>query len=229
MTSLTLAFDIERAGATSEYDTIGIGASVVDSNLDELDKLFLPGYMGKENTKFEERCWDEFWSKHEEKLELLRYNGNSSREERQKEMISEFQEFRRKWEKIAAERDLKLELISDNNIFDGGFINNMIMKYLPEEMPIPYNAGDKKYSCFWETHSEQKGLLAVVDPQFDKNWGFFQRIKELYSLPAMKCDPDHNPTNDARSIATEHQVFLGIRAKKFKKVVKKRKRRKRYT
>lgn len=227
METLTLAFDIERTGATTEYDTIGIWASVVDADLKELDRLFLPGYMGKEDTKFEKRCWDEFWSKNEDKLALLQYEGDSDREERQKEMITEFQEFRRKWEKIADEKKLKLELVSDNNVYDGRFINDMIEKHRPEDMPIPYNAGDRKHSSFWETHSMQKGLLAIVDPQYNENWNFFQRIGELYTLPEMVIPLDHKLANNARSIASEHQVCLGIKAKKFKRIVKRRKRGKR--
>ena len=39
MNYITLAFDIERSGCILERDTIALGASVVDYNMNELDKL----------------------------------------------------------------------------------------------------------------------------------------------------------------------------------------------
>ena len=37
MKRLVLAFDIERAGASSIYNTIGLGASVIDQEFNEID------------------------------------------------------------------------------------------------------------------------------------------------------------------------------------------------
>jgi hypothetical protein len=213
MKSLVLAFDIERSGATNKYDTIAIGASVVDGDLNELDTLFLPAYY-PDDTTFEKRCWDEFWSKNKDKLELLKYNGSLDYFERQEEMIEEFQAFRRKWETYAAENNMKLELVADNNVYDGGFINQLIEAYT-NDLPIPYTASTKKYSAFWETHSEQRGLLFAIDPTYNKSWGFSNRIAELYNLPKPVKAHDHNPANDAYSIAYDQQVLLGIRNGKF--------------
>lgn len=42
---INLAFDIERSGATDQYDTIAIGASVLNENFIELDSLLLLGYV----------------------------------------------------------------------------------------------------------------------------------------------------------------------------------------
>src|SRR4029079_18397370 len=109
-------------------------------------------------------------------LDKMKYYGDKNFQERQKEIITEFQNFRKKWEQIAENNDLNFELVSDNNVFDGGFINELIFKYLPKDLPIPYNAGNKKYSCFWETHSQQRALLFMVDPNFNSDWGFSQRI-----------------------------------------------------
>ena len=79
--TLVLAFDIERSGSTDEYDTIAIGASVVDENLEELDSLLLLNYRPNE-TQFEDRCWEQFWSKHQEILDKLEYTGTLTKEER---------------------------------------------------------------------------------------------------------------------------------------------------
>lgn len=209
-----LAFDIERSGALDIHHTIGIGASVVDENLVELDSLFLPGHVeGK--TVFEKRCYDEFWSKHLDKLKILEYTGPLSFEERQIEMTQQFQAFRAKWENEATKSGVKFELVADNNVYDGGFINQLIFKHT-NNLPIPYNTCGE-YNAFWETHSEQRGFLFAVDPDFNKNWGFTNRIAELYDVPPMLREHDHNPANDAYSIAFDQQVLHQIRAGRIKR------------
>lgn len=207
--TIVLAVDIERAGATNKYDTIGIGASVINENLEELDSLFIGGYK-PEVTKFEPRCWEQFWSKNEKQLKILEYNGEKKYDERQKEMIQQFQQFRREWETYAREKSLNYYFVSNNKVFDGGFINMLIFDYCPQDMPIPYAASDAKYSTFFETHSVMKGLLMAVDPEYKLEWGFFSRICELYDFPKAKKQHDHHPANDAYTIAYEFQILRGI-------------------
>lgn len=213
--TLVLAFDIERSGGRSEHDTIAIGASVVDQDLKELDSLFLPGYFKADHPTpsiFEQRCWEEFWSKNTEILDTLKYEGSLDKYSRSLEMIQEFQAFRARWETLAKDKGYKLELVSDNNVYDGGFINEMINNFLTRELPIPYSASNpQKYKSFWETHSEQRGLLMAVDPSFKEDFGLSKRIGELYELPEMTKSHDHNPANDAYTIAYDQQVLLGIR------------------
>jgi hypothetical protein len=86
---ITLAFDIERSGATNKNETIAIGASVVDEDFNKLDSLLLLGYVHRK-TQFEQRCWDEFWSKHVYVLDSLKYDGQLNYNDRQKEMIEQF-------------------------------------------------------------------------------------------------------------------------------------------
>lgn len=209
-----LAFDIERSGALRNHETIGIGASVVDQNFNELDSLFLPGYFpanSNEPTVFEDRCWDEFWSKHPEQLNCLVYDGESSKKVRQYQLISKFQAFRAKWEQKAKEDGAKYWLVSDNAIFDAGFINDMIFEHLPRQMPIPYAASDGEYQAFLETHSQQKGFLMSVLPEFHSHWGLTKKIAELYDVPEQKVEHDHRPDHDAYTIAMEQQILFGIR------------------
>ena len=168
-----LAFDIERSGGLGKHETIGIGASVVDENFNELERLFLPGYFAKtssEPTVFEQRCWDEFWCKYENQLNELIYPGSLTKHERQHEMITEFQAFRAKWETKANNANVDFYLVSDNSVYDGGFINEMIFEHLPDQMPIPYSASKQEYEAFCDTHSQQKGLLMSIDPSFQSNW-----------------------------------------------------------
>jgi hypothetical protein len=215
MEKIVLAFDIERSGCGKEHDTIAMGASVVDSNMNELDNFFFKCYIPGE-TNFEQRCMDEFWSKNLEVLKTLEYHGDKTKKVLELEMITGFQNFRKKWELFAEENGKTLVLASDNKVYDGGFVNQLIFEHLPGTLPIPYSAGKQKYSAFYETHSEQRGLLFSVDSGYDKNWGFTDRIIELYSgMPEPKKMHDHNPANDAYSIAFDQQVLFGIREGKF--------------
>ena len=218
--SLVLAFDIERTGPSIQDRTIAIGASVVDENLVELDSIFLPCYF-EHDTKFDPQCWSDFWSKptNLKVLETLKYKGKLDRFEREAEMIKLFQAFRYKWEVYAEKFSLKFELVSDNNVFDGGFINQLIFTYLPKEKPIPYSASTGQYCSFWETHSQQRGLLLLVDPKFvqTKDWGYTEHINKLYNVPEKSKTHDHNPVNDAYCIAFDQQILLGIRKGSIKK------------
>lgn len=154
---IVLAFDIERSGATGEYETLAIGASVVDNEYKELDRYYCNCYFPKE-TKFEPRCWDQFWSKNLDALEYIKYTGDKTKTEREREMIEGFQNFRAKWEKYAEDNKQEYYLVSDNNVYDGGFINELIYKYMPETLPIPYYASNKSYESFFESHSMAKGF-----------------------------------------------------------------------
>ena len=224
-----LAFDIERAGATNEYDTIGIGACVLKCDFDsdspmiqqttsiiEVDRLFLPGYFV--GTTFEKRCWDEFWSKNQDQLEILKYSGPLTHEQRQKEMIESFQAFRAKWESKASEEGVEYFLASDNSIYDGGFLNLMIEKYTTN-LPMPYSAKTQKYSHLIDVHNFQRGLLMMVDSEFKRNtwWGLSNRIRELYKTPSPDVLHDHNPANDAHNIAHDLCVVFGIQSGIWKK------------
>jgi len=221
MNELVLALDLEHSG----LETIGIGASVVNSEFKELDRFFIAIY-DLAQTKFSDRCWDTFWSKNVKTLNELLYSGaNKKKEDREREMIIGFQEFRKKWEIEAKKLGKKLLLVTDNNVFDGGLINELIKKYLPGMEPIPYSAsrnlgGNQEYNPFWETFSQQKGLLAVVEPTFKSDWGFTDKIFEIYDIEKPKVEHDHNPANDAYTIAYDQQVLLGIRDGRIRKKVR---------
>jgi hypothetical protein len=217
-----LAFDIERAGPTPDYDTIAIGASVVDGDFNELDSLFVPGYI-QSITLFETQCWTEFWSKHQDTLDKLRRHGSMNPAYVHNDMIVQFQAFRKKWEQQAAAMGATLELCSDNNVFDGGFVNRMIhdakaVLQVPR-MPIPFTVlpdvnGKENYGSFWETHSMQRGLLMAVDPTFiDNGWGYTDHIKTIYCTPdkANVHAHDHLPHHDAFTIACDLQILHAIR------------------
>jgi hypothetical protein len=209
MSKLVLAFDIERSGATSVYDTIAIGACVLNENYEKLDSYFCNCYF-PESTKFEKRCYDEFWSKHLDVLESFVYTGDKTKYAREYEMIRGFQDFRIKWEVYAKENNFELFLCSDNNLYDGGFVNELIYTHLQNVLPIPYTAAKQEYETFFETTSMQKGLLLTHGISID--WGLFKEIKNLYYVPELAICHDHNPVNDAYTIAFEMMIMLNIQS-----------------
>lgn len=206
MANIVLAFDIERSGATFEYDTIGMGAVVMNSNLEELDRYYSNCYFPKE-TKFEQRCYDQFWIKNMDSLKSLIYYGTKTKSQREKEMIVGFQNFRLKWEKFAEENKLNFYLVCDNNVYDGGFVNYLVNKYT-DDLPIPYSASKQEYETFFETTSMQKGFLLAHGINLD--WGLSNKIKELYDTPECIKFHDHNPANDAHTIAFDMHMLLNI-------------------
>lgn len=209
--SYILAFDIERSGATNKYSTIAIGVSVIDEEFNKLESKLWRNYV-PDKTSFEPRCWNEFWSKRINVLnEFITTPTTLDTLENEKNIIEQFQEFRRQWEAKAKSENKKLIVCCDNLIYDGGFINELIMTYT-NDLPLPYSASyPQKFSSLWETHSMQKGLLSVVDSKFTSNWGLTDRMFELYNVDRPTVDHDHLPQNDAYTIAYDMAVMLRIR------------------
>lgn len=215
-----LAFDIERSGPTKDYDTIGIGATVLcfdfsdksSLSLKEVDRLFLPGCFAE--TKFEQKCWDEFWGKDEQKVQLadLRYEGSLSPLERQKEMINAFQDFRTKWELKAEAEQANYYLVTDNAIYDGGFLNDFLMTHTKLE-PMPMTASTQRYGSLYDIDQMLNGFLMAVDPKWTpRSYGMTSRIRKLYDIKAPNIPHDHNPANDAHNIAYDFCALMGIKA-----------------
>ena len=212
-----IGIDIERSGARKCDETIAIGATVVDEDLNIVDSISLLGYFPNK-TQFEKRCWDEFWSKHQDILSYLVYTGELTKEQNQKRMINELMEFRKKWDIASRNGECNIVLVSDNKVYDGGFINEMIFEHT-DSLPIPYDTLGK-YRKFWETHSMQRGLLMAIDPAGKQDWGLSERIEKLFDIPPSKIPHDHTPANDAYNIAREYQILKGIESGKYKKRIK---------
>lgn len=218
---------------------IAIGSSVVDSDGSELDSLCLKGYF-KGKTMFEERTWSEFWSKPEnaDTLASLEYDGpykDATYEEWIKMAIGEFVAFRAKWETKCEMEGKRLVTTSDNKVYDGGFINKCIGDYFPDMLPLPYtssktgNGGTiQEYKGMPETNSEQRGILAVVDPaSFDSEGKYLnphkshgKHIARFFDVSAVRTEHehDHNPAHDAYAIARDMQIVHGIRAGRIKRI-----------
>lgn len=209
------------------------------------------------STVFERLCFDEFWSKHPDMLKQLEYKGPRSKKDMEGEALSNLRIFRSYWENYAInEMEGKIVVVSDNVSFDIGTIDQLMRQYFPESknslyqinFPEKYNGG---IPC---THSMQAGLLSSVDPLWlmstkkddepewiewlvkegevedgkPQFWSRTARIRYLYSIPKPEVDHDHNPANDAYTIACEylaiHAIAIGEYTLDPSKVLKKRKR-----
>jgi len=217
---ICLAFDIETSGPDiSKYDVLGIGISVISNDMAEVDSVLFKTYFPKD-VKFEKKCWDEFWWDKDEILTKLEYKGLLTKDERLKEVIDEFQKIRSKWETHCRNFGIEYKIVSDNNVYDGMIINQLISKYLPDTIGLPFNASDGKYAPFYETQSMIKGFLLGTDPKFGlkNDWGLDKKVKEAYKIPGPKKSYDHNPANDAYNIAFDFVVLMRISEGDFKKL-----------
>lgn len=199
-----IGFDIETSGPRYDNDIIALGMAVRDENGREIDRLLVKNYFPNE-TNFEKKCWDEFWSKRTSLLKTFKYKGTLDKEANTKRLINEFINFRKKYESIAQERGIEILLVTDNKLFDGGFINYLITKYTNENT-LPCSALTGEYCQMIETTSAVCGLIKFIDKTDKNNWGVYKRLNELYNLP--RCDVSHNhqPDNDASVIA--HNMYL---------------------
>jgi hypothetical protein len=209
-----LVFDLERAGRTEKYATLGVGAVVMNDQLKVVDSLLFGAY--DESVQFQPECWDEHWVHHKDALEHLKYKGSAkTQEEREKELTDALWAFREKWDKLSADQGFDLAYFTDNNVYDGGFHNALLASHRPKDWPLPYNT-KKSYESFWETHSMIRGILFAVDPGFSGEWGLSERLAKVYDFPPCPVKPDHNPVNDATAIAYEAHMLLRVRQGKIK-------------
>ena len=210
-----LAFDIERAGATEEFDTIAIGATVLDSNYVALGSYLSTCYVPGE-TRFEKKCYDEFWSKHKHILKALEnVDTKLSRKEKEKQMITGFVDFVKAWENKAQQQHVQLHRVCDNSPFDVHFINILIYEYYNSTLnPFPYQFNTRQYGSLWETHSMMKGFLLATnnaEKARSKNWGFSGIIRKMYPhLPKCAITQDHMPHHDAHVIAHQFIWLMSV-------------------
>ncbi len=215
-----LAIDIETTGHYNIWKDpviIGIGACLMGPApaLDAPKKFFFPCRTPDITEKcFETRCWTEFWSKFPDQLAILDTMGTF--QEREKEMAHAFHQFRRECEQFVTnyatehkQEKVKMHIVSDNGPFDCMHVSNLMMKY-DICQPLTYTT-EGKYCTIWNTHSMQYGFLAGAHPEKKDKWRLTQAIEDRYDLPKPEVVHDHNPANDAYSIAREFQTLLGIR------------------
>lgn len=222
-----LAVDIERVN----NKVVAIGACIMAQETGEITKRFktigfFPSLAGG-------RDYHEFWCRDDETKNMLKslvYSGHATFEQRQEQMIDEFQLFRLDAEQAARERGRTHVLVVDSST-DLTFLSMMIMKHLDANAYLPYSAGvqaSKEVHPFWGelptqtraflshttflTASMQHMLLSMVDPSYSTAWGKSKQVRRLYGIPKPDVNHDHDPVNDAICIAWDYKHLMDIAA-----------------
>jgi len=213
---IILAFDFEWSGKVP----IGLGCSVQNEHREELDSLFIKGYL-PEKTKFEKLCKEEFWDKHPEILKLLicedpKYDTPDKVEDH---MLDSFTVFYIKWDQYAQFQNKQFHLVSDNKVFDGGIMNNLYSKWGGKMHVLPYRLTTCTYGTFWETHSMQKQVLRSIG--IEQDWNLTEKVQEVFDFEPFPWSSDHNPLNDSRCIASEYSDLLSIGPEQLTKALEK--------
>lgn len=138
-----------------------------------------------QSTMFEYRCWEDFWSKHPEQLELLEFKGLVGKEVMEQEALRALYEFRQRWESLSDDRGAKFVIVGDNVSFDIGMLDQLNRRHFPFICPMIYLTSRKEGTSLTEysyggaircTNSTLRGVVAVADPLFfstadkDEQW-----------------------------------------------------------
>ena len=213
---VALCWDIEAMG----FDVIGIGLAVMDVATGKiLDSKLLKGYHPSRPK--DERSWKEFWSHNQTILDLLTVEGDKDGvpfDETQYEITHELIKFVVNAERTAKELGKQFHIVSDNKIFDIGLVNSMIFAHYDEKFQFPYSAlsfekGDFNYMGYvYELQSMQRALLCLHAPDWapTNEWGYTEKVRELWNIPEPPVKHDHNPVNDAISQLYEYQAMQRI-------------------
>ena len=208
-----LSFSIARTGITDDYNTIGIAASVVDKNYNQLDSFEAGCYYNEHGdcfeTKFDEEYKKIFWENKQELLNRLKYTDELDPFDREGEMIREFTKFMTTWELKTKDAGFLLEIVTDNPTFNAGFINIMISEHT-NTFPLPFTS-DGKSRVLLDTVSQQKGVLSTlckysIDP--DK---YSNIIRKIYNVNDEKYKSVDYLLDTVYNIAKDQQILNNIR------------------
>ena len=229
--TLILAVDIERTGATTSHHTIAIGASLVDSDYNELSCLFLAAWSDAE-CAFEESCWTEFWSKHPRVLKRIKDHAkqtcfqiiNSTDnitpcfEKQEEHMIREFIHYVKKIQTEADEQKKKVIIVTDNACFDFHWISTLISKHCPSHYPLPYKFHNNAYGKVRDMSDMRYGMMLAIDKEATlqgMKWDKLIvkhniKLPEAFVLATKLKQHDHLPHHDAYTIAIKMKMLLQL-------------------
>ncbi|MBP9692621.1 MAG: hypothetical protein KBD90_04740 [Alphaproteobacteria bacterium] len=184
VTHHVLAVDVEVSGCSlTQNGIVSIGASLQDQDSNELH-AFQVNVQLPEGRIYEEKCLKEFWRKNKKIYAFVQQNAISPLM-----AMEQFDQFLTQVETTYPE----LILVSDNPGLDIAWLNLYLAQYT-DRLSLSY-AANQTYRTIWDTQSMQKVLLSQRG-DFDSTCGLPKKLgfksKWVY---------DHNPLNDARTIA----------------------------
>lgn len=213
-----ISIDIERTGKDLKNgDTFAFG--IADASVDAVgafqvysnhvclnlnkpsDQEWSQKWLEK---NYEQRCFDEFWSKNLHILDKLQ-------DPDQVQLVSTEKEFATRINVLLEEAESRYQdtwIVIDCPLFDPVFVSELLMKY--GFMPINYTRAGR-YRSSWEIDSYCAGKAGCAP----EDWRSTEAFKKsaLQPLYIEKVEHDHHPENDAKSI-----LVTALAARKYQQV-----------
>jgi hypothetical protein len=175
----------------------------------------------------EKRCYDEFWSKHADTLQLFDKRSPRPLESSQPRdrawverakwhAVNEFLAWQQDCLRLAKERDTEICLVADNAAYDVARMNMLFAAHPPPQNPYPWPyLPEQGYSLVFETQSAATMLLAQLDQDgsLGNGWNVEKRILHYYDVPAQYLpitNDTHEPAEDAACIGRFAMLLQAI-------------------
>ena len=209
-----IALDIETTGQKLSSDQcFAIGWAYSDTNknitsgncclnLSKPEEETWGDFWLKKN--YEMKCYNEFWSKNEEMLELLQDSKRVNLVNSEKEMILNLQ---KALEEVESKFD-NVKLITDTTSFDTVWLTILLQKY--GYPGCAYYRNDQYRSCY-ELDSYQKGVYLVHPTDKTTPWNNDKTFQSY-----LTAKHDHHPENDAKHILETWFATLNAQKRKLK-------------
>jgi hypothetical protein len=209
-----LAVDIEATGQfLTKNAMIGIGSTVMNEKGEEVDNFV--GFMKVPNNRtWEQRCVDEFWSKNKETLDYIK--------ERWEDAGTVMTKFAGWLNTMDLKYKKDLAILSNNSGYDFAWIDTYLSEYTNRssiyyrlvsdgvcfdekgvELPESY-----VYRKTWDTPSIFHGSIFEKTGKYEE-WGLVKKVECQNNV----WENDHNPLNDARTIASNYIIFYNKKIK----------------
>lgn len=190
-----LAIDIETGGCRAlQHPLVAIGICLCLPHPTGIIKTKKRFTFEFDTDKFEDRCWCEFWTNHQDKLEIYKST-------KEKSTIQDFADYIDTLDNMYP----NLMLISDNPSFDIYFLNTLYDRDLNRK-PLLYRAdGTYRLIC------DQNTYLYAMMKESKSLWISDADVIKKYQLEdTIQSKHDHYPENDAERIA---DLFIAVRSK----------------
>lgn len=218
-----MSFDIEKLGSHEQFLTCAIGASFWLFTQEDAESkpkgkeidYFFGSCMPDDydESMFEPRCWNEFWKN---KTDFLDNFAERRTHETEDEMHEAFLDYMRDCWKTADDEGCELLILSDCAVYDGGFVNDWIMRAYPDTTakdqvrPLPYSPYDNSFENLIDVSDVAKGIcMSKGLENGSKTWGCLDALEKIYELPEKSKElKDHWPEHDSYRIAWQYWCCL---------------------
>lgn len=189
---ICVAVDIEKSGCMFKYPIVSIGFVVGHKKeIYEKKRFNIQVNWEKESNggDFEDRCYDEFWSKQPQNI-IDECIDNALSAEQQYPLLAEWIN---QLETTYPSPEYKISFLTDNASFDIASIDYGLEKYLNRK-PMRYSSTGKYRSII-----SADDMLYMLNDE-NKKKAYFEINKDVVH--------DHNPVNDAHFVYLQYYYAL---------------------